>query len=226
MYIEDQIYLWRKTGKAKLNWFFPPSLSLSYISEFLGIITNTGDSQLNKSPQKKALMDWIIWIVLTINNVFLASWSFTNLVKSAYCLILDFIQVFHICRCLLYQVMSERLQGFENFTGNARLRQYLASKGGYLASSNFLGDRLRELKGLAAEIPKRWEMFWCDIFSSFLHLWFVSSRVNTVNYKDVRESKVEGANVVEVLIIITKFSQCSWLSGWYYCKCADSWKFN
>ncbi|XP_064598475.1 uncharacterized protein LOC135464837 [Liolophura sinensis] len=53
------------------------------------------------------------------------------------------------------QVMSERLQGFENFTGNARLRQYLASKGGYLASSNFLGDRLRELKGLKAEVPKR-----------------------------------------------------------------------
>jgi len=51
--------------------------------------------------------------------------------------------------------MGQRLYGSENLTSNARLRQYLASKGGYMASSDFIATRMAELKGSAAPSTPR-----------------------------------------------------------------------
>ncbi|XP_013391352.1 uncharacterized protein LOC106159584 [Lingula anatina] len=45
------------------------------------------------------------------------------------------------------KTMSNRIQGYEAFSGNAQLRQVLASKGGIAASGDFIADRLTELRG-------------------------------------------------------------------------------
>ena len=47
------------------------------------------------------------------------------------------------------QSMNQRVYGYENMASNARLRQYLSAKGGYLATSDFIGSRLAELKGFS-----------------------------------------------------------------------------
>lgn len=51
------------------------------------------------------------------------------------------------------QQMSQRLYGSETLASNARLRQYLASKGGVLASSDFVSSRMSELKGIRSPTP-------------------------------------------------------------------------
>lgn len=43
--------------------------------------------------------------------------------------------------------MSQRLYGCESLASNARLRQFLSSKGGFLATSDFVSSRMSELKG-------------------------------------------------------------------------------
>lgn len=45
------------------------------------------------------------------------------------------------------QSMSQRLYGCESLASNARLRQFLSSKGGFLATSDFVSSRMSELKG-------------------------------------------------------------------------------
>ena len=46
------------------------------------------------------------------------------------------------------QHINGRMYGYENMTSTARLRQYLAAKGGYLATSDFIANRMEELKPL------------------------------------------------------------------------------
>lgn len=46
-----------------------------------------------------------------------------------------------------FQSMSQRLYGCESLASNARLRQFLSSKGGFLATSDFVSSRMSELKG-------------------------------------------------------------------------------
>lgn len=46
-----------------------------------------------------------------------------------------------------FQSMSQRLYGCESLASNARLRQFLFSKGGFLATSDFVSSRMSELKG-------------------------------------------------------------------------------
>ena len=43
--------------------------------------------------------------------------------------------------------MNQRVYSYENRSGTSRLRQYLASKGGYLATSDYLANRMAELRG-------------------------------------------------------------------------------
>ncbi|XP_062603182.1 uncharacterized protein LOC134264959 [Saccostrea cucullata] len=45
------------------------------------------------------------------------------------------------------QSMSQRLYGCESLASNSRLRQFLASKGGFLATSDFVSSRMSELRG-------------------------------------------------------------------------------
>lgn len=48
---------------------------------------------------------------------------------------------------IFFQRMNQRLHGYDNISSTARLRQYLASKGGFLATSDFLANRMAELRG-------------------------------------------------------------------------------
>ncbi|KAH3750553.1 hypothetical protein DPMN_185080 [Dreissena polymorpha] len=45
------------------------------------------------------------------------------------------------------QQINRRMYGYENMSSTARLRQYLESKGGYLATSDFIANRMNELRG-------------------------------------------------------------------------------
>ena len=47
----------------------------------------------------------------------------------------------------ILQSMSQRLYGCESLASNARLRQFLSSNGGFLATSDFVSSRMSELKG-------------------------------------------------------------------------------
>lgn len=46
-----------------------------------------------------------------------------------------------------FQRMNQRVLGYKNLSNTARLREYLASKGGYLATTDFLANRMAELRG-------------------------------------------------------------------------------
>jgi hypothetical protein len=51
--------------------------------------------------------------------------------------------------------MSQRLSGYHTVASNARLRQQLAAKGGYLPSGDFIASRMAELRGSPAHSPRR-----------------------------------------------------------------------
>jgi len=51
--------------------------------------------------------------------------------------------------------MSQRLSGYHLVASNARLRQQLAAKGGYLPSGDFISARMAELKGSPTHSPRR-----------------------------------------------------------------------
>lgn len=53
-----------------------------------------------------------------------------------------------IIKIFLFQRMSQRLYGYESLASNARLRQFLSSNGGFLATSDFVNNRMLELRGL------------------------------------------------------------------------------
>ena len=53
------------------------------------------------------------------------------------------------------QRMSQRLSGYHLVASNARLRQQLAAKGGYLPSGDFISSRMAELKGSPTHSPRR-----------------------------------------------------------------------
>jgi len=48
------------------------------------------------------------------------------------------------------QELAERLERFNEFSGQAQLRQMLASRGGISSQTDIIGKRLAELKGLEA----------------------------------------------------------------------------
>ena len=57
--------------------------------------------------------------------------------------------------CVCSQRMSQRLSGYHLVASNARLRQQLAAKGGYLPSGDFISSRMAELKGSPTHSPCR-----------------------------------------------------------------------
>ena len=57
----------------------------------------------------------------------------------------------------MFQALRERMEGYDRVSSNARLRQLLAVQGGIDSRSNFIANRLAELRGQQpVEEDRRW----------------------------------------------------------------------